>query len=101
MRTYRLLGLVALSLTGWACGDSLPPLSGDYWVAELVQSQQVLRMEFRQTGEHLSGSAALALLTDPGVEALTLAGTQHADTLDIGFARGGVTSFRFLGWYVN
>jgi len=58
-------------------------------------------MEFRQTGERLSGSAALARLTEPGAEALTLAGTQQADTLDISFARNGVPSFRFLGWYVS
>jgi hypothetical protein len=101
MRTRWFQGLFALSLTYWAYGNFQAPHSEDSWLAQIFQSQQLLRMEFHQIGGRLSGSAALARLTEPGAEALTLAGTQQADTLDISFARLGVPSFRFLGWYVN
>jgi len=101
VRARRLRRILALSLACWACGNVQTPHSEESWLAQLLQSQQLLRMEFRQTGDHLSGSATLARLTEPGAEALTVVGTQQADTLDISFARSGVPSFRFLGWFVS
>lgn len=101
MRIRRLQKVMALSLACWACNNFQAPQLNDSWLAELKESRQLLTMQFQESGDRLSGSAALAQLTQPGAEALTLAGTRQADTLDISFVRSGVPSFRFLGWYVN
>jgi len=99
--TRRLPGVLALVVGGWACRNFVAPLTEASWRAELNQTQQLLTMEFHQSGGHLSGSAALARLTEAGAETLTLSGSVQADTLDIIYSRSGVPSFRFLGWYVN
>jgi len=84
-----------------ACGGPSEPIRAERWTADLVATRQVLSMTFQQSSSSVSGTGTLTALLVPGAaDALTLAGTRRADTLDITFSRAGGDHFRFLGWYV-
>ena len=58
-------------------------------------------MRFTEANGRLNGTGSLLALQQPGGESLTLVGDRIADTLDITFARSGVPSFTFRGWFTT
>ena len=82
-----------------ACGGDRGVAPTEWWVADLVQTQQVLFMTFTIRNGSVSGTGSLSHLTNNASEPLTVSGRRTPDSLSVAFARGQDLRFTFGGSY--
>ena len=82
-----------------ACGGDRGVAPTEWWVADLVQTQQVLFMAFTIRSGSVSGTGSLSHLTNNVSEPLTVSGTRTPDSLSVAFAHGQDLRFTFGGSY--
>ena len=91
----------SLLFAALACRSPQEPYGAGSWAADLTASDRVLLMTLVRHGTALTGTGALASLTDPGSrEDLTLSGTRTADTVQITYRRSDGSTFQFAGRYI-
>ena len=87
--------------TSLGCGRSTDVTLRESWVADnLTSSRYTLYLAFVSSATFTGTGSLQAILVPGSADALSLAGTRRADTLDILITRASGGQVRFIGWYV-